>query len=121
MAKMKYEYDENGNRYIVSIDGEKAFAHEIYVNGKRVKKGKGEIDICTHENGLYLKCTSYEKPALGIKPCRIAAAERIAELSDAIKRQITSTTTPNYDAIKRWANEIMNQCDVVEFDNGFDD
>lgn len=119
MSLLKYEYDKEGNRYIVTIDGKKAFAHEIYVNGQKVTKDSGEIEICTYENGLYLSCTSYEKPPLGVKPCVIAAEERISELAGAIKRQVTSTTTPNLDLVRRWANEITNQCDIVEYDNDF--
>lgn len=119
MSLLKYEYDKEGNRYIVTIDGEKAFAHEIYVNGQKVAKDSGEIEVCTYENGLYLSCTSYEKPALGVKPCVIAAEERISELAGAIKRQVTSTTIPDLDLVRRWASEITNQCDIVEYDNGF--
>ena len=41
MSLLKYEYDKKGNRYIVTIDGEKVCAHEIYVNGQKIAKESG--------------------------------------------------------------------------------
>ena len=53
------------------------------------------------------------KPPLGVKPCFIQAEERIKDLADAISRY---ANRGDYEIIKRWANEILMQCDIAEME-----
>ncbi len=53
------------------------------------------------------------KPLLGAKPCYIQADERIKDLSEAISRY---AGTGNYKTIRKWAKEILMQCDIAEME-----
>ena len=53
------------------------------------------------------------KQPLGVKPCYIQADERIRDLSDAISRY---AGTGNYKTIRKWAKEILMQCDIAEME-----
>lgn len=55
-----------------------------------------------------------DKPPLGAKPCRIHAEQRIEDLNNAILRNINSDK-PKYDLMRKWATEIVLQCDLAEF------
>ena len=55
------------------------------------------------------------RPPLGVKPCFLAAEERISDLTDGIKRQL-SAEKPDYDLIRRWSKEIGWQCELIEHD-----
>ena len=60
------------------------------------------------------------KPPLGVAPCRVVAYARISALAEAIERQLNDIK-PDVSLIKRWANEIENQCDLIEYDGYFDE
>lgn len=87
----------------------------------------GEIHVVTFNQIDILKCESCSyfqiptkdctKPPLGTKPCRIHAEQRIEDLSNAILRNIGSDN-PKYDLIRKWATEIVLQCDLAEIVDG---
>ena len=54
----------------------------------------------------------FDKPPFGCKPACVSSAERIIELSEAITRQAKDTC--NEQLIKRWATEILYQCEIME-------
>ena len=54
---------------------------------------------------------TFTKPPLGCKPACVASVERMKELSGAISRQLDDV--PNEDLIKRWATEILFQCEIM--------
>lgn len=60
-----------------------------------------------------------DKPPLGAKPCHIHAEQRIEDLSNAILRNIGSGKS-KYDLIRKWAKEIVLQCDLAEIVDGND-
>lgn len=53
----------------------------------------------------------FKKPPLGCKPACVASVERMKELSGAISRQLDDI--PNEQLIKRWATEILFQCEIM--------
>ena len=55
-----------------------------------------------------------EKPPLGARPYWIAASERIGELATAILRN-SEDASKNYQKISKWAEEIMQQCDMIGY------
>lgn len=57
-------------------------------------------------------CKAAEKTPLGCRPYYIAASDRIEELATAIHRQ--ATTQCNVTLIKKWADEIVAQCELME-------
>lgn len=52
-------------------------------------------------------------PPLCVKPYFIQAEERIKDLADAISRY---ANRGDYETIKRWANEILMQCNIAEME-----
>lgn len=54
----------------------------------------------------------YNKPPLGARPYYIMAINRIDELSKAIYDY--SQETDKTDCIKKWASEIILQCELIE-------
>ena len=52
------------------------------------------------------------KPPLGVKPYFVSATDRIEELSKAIYDY--SQETSRTSLIKRWASEIILQCELIE-------
>lgn len=74
-----------------------------------------ECKFCCHT--FYLGKHSTDKPPLGIKPCHIHAEQRIEDLSNAIVRNVGSDK-PKYDLIRKWATEIVLQCDLAEIVDG---
>ena len=52
------------------------------------------------------------KPPIGVKPFWAAAEERIKDLAEAILRY--ADDSHNYDMIKKWSNEIYEQCCMVD-------
>ena len=52
------------------------------------------------------------KPPLGARPYWVAAKERINELCEAI---IRADPSQNYSSIRKWAEEIIQQCDLIEW------
>lgn len=62
---------------------------------------------------IYATQQNTDKPPLGTKPCHIHAEQRIEDLSNAILRNIGSDK-PKYDLIRKWATEIVLQCDIAE-------
>lgn len=55
----------------------------------------------------------YDKPLLGCAPSYIPACERIQNLAEAIYR--FGATAEHYPGrIKKWAREIIFQCDIIE-------
>lgn len=57
----------------------------------------------------------WKKPPLGARPCFVLADERIKELSEAITRY---SGTGEYKIMKKWAKEIVMQCDIAEMNRG---
>ena len=57
--------------------------------------------------------SDYDKPPLGCAPSYIPACDRIADLSIAICRN-SSTAEYNLGHIRKWATEILAQCDIIE-------
>lgn len=55
---------------------------------------------------------TFTKPPLGCKPACVASVERMKELAEAISRQLESDTV-NEQLIKRWATEILFQCEIM--------
>lgn len=55
---------------------------------------------------------TFTKPPLGCKPACVASVERMQELAEAISRQLESDTV-NEQLIKRWATEILFQCEIM--------
>lgn len=72
------------------------------------KCGYEFIPIC-----IYGIDKNTDKPPLGAKPCHIHAEQRIEDLSNAILRNVGSEK-PKYDFIRKWAKEIVLQCDLAE-------
>ena len=54
-----------------------------------------------------------KKPPLGAKPYYIASGDRIHELAEAINRHAGSPNR-NLDYMRKWAREIIAQCDLIE-------
>lgn len=52
------------------------------------------------------------KPPLGACPCDMVAFERIKVLADAISRYANEGYS--YKSIEKWANEILDQCKLIE-------
>ena len=52
-----------------------------------------------------------ETTPIGVKPYYVATSERIYELSKAINNY---STTADTDKMRRWAEEIILQCDMVK-------
>ena len=55
----------------------------------------------------------YDKPLLGCAPSYIPASERIQNLAEAIYR-FGSMAEQYPGHIKKWAKEIIFQCDIIE-------
>ena len=55
-----------------------------------------------------------EKPPLGVKPYWIHSSERILDLCGAIERYTCYSIRIETDFIKRWAKEIVEQCEIIE-------
>ena len=55
----------------------------------------------------------YDKPPLGCAPSYIPASERIQNLAEAIYRH-GAFAEHNTGHIKKWAREIIVQCDIIE-------
>ena len=55
----------------------------------------------------------YKKPPLGCKPAQLVCTDRIKIVADAISRYADS---PNFNSqlVKRWATEILLQCEIFE-------
>lgn len=60
--------------------------------------------------------TLEKKPPLGCPPYWVAAGDRIKEISDAIGRY-SGNINSKYSTIRKWAEEIIQQCDIVEYLN----
>ena len=132
--KITWGYDIKEVHFVIFVDNKCYYADEIILDGVSQSRGEGEsevnaweieekmsVDCCNpHKIVIFRAKTSTKKPALGVIPCYIAAEKRIADLADGIKRQLTEEK-PNYDLIKRWADEIGNQCDVVEYDRAWNE
>ena len=54
-----------------------------------------------------------KKPPLGARPAYVAAGERVHELAEAIVRN-SGDVQLNTSLIKKWAGEIMAQCEIVD-------
>lgn len=55
-----------------------------------------------------------------IEPGYIYAQNRVIKLISRIKEELFATSEPNYDKVKRWADEIHTQCSVIKFDRRYD-
>ena len=55
-----------------------------------------------------------KKPPVGAKPASIWAGERICELAGAIDRYANDDVKGNRITIKRWAEEIIAQVEIIE-------
>lgn len=53
-----------------------------------------------------------KQPVLGVAPYYIVAEIRIKNLTGAIQRQFEQK--PDLKLIKKWAQEIVIQCEVIE-------
>lgn len=63
----------------------------------------------------------YKKPPLGCKPSWLSSCERIEELSKAIIRDVNGAVTKDTNGVhkdtsnvKKWATEILYQCEIME-------
>ena len=56
--------------------------------------------------------TMADKIPIGTKPYYIAASDRIEELSQAINRYVYLPHST--ECIKKWAKEIIYQCELIE-------
>lgn len=127
--KISWVYSLRDNGFYISLDKTTYYAHKLFIDGNEQEHECGEREIITwamteeyvpHAVIEFKAVSKCEKPALGVMPCYIAAEKRISDLTDAIKRQIKAEK-PNYDLIKRWADEIGNQCDLIEHDRSWDE
>jgi len=96
--------------------------YNTYIKGFHCKKSRN-LDIYSGTHECHIKggfefdenildgSTVLSKPPLGVKPCYIQAEQRIKDLADAISRY---ANRGDYEIIKRWANEILMQCDIAE-------
>lgn len=82
---------------------------------------------CIHEHNQTQDCMhcsraytdEYEgKPPLGIAPYYIIAQSRISSLAQAIDRYALEAKAET-GVIKKWAKEIVAQCDLVEIKLAF--
>jgi len=126
---MKWTYNCLTEEYLIKIEDKVVKSNFLYIDGKKMLHEDGEALVEKYDvipgqvttfYGYCAKDAETKKPPLGVIPCQIAAENRISDLTDGIKRQIKSEK-PNYDLIKRWANEIENQCDVIEYDRNWDE
>ena len=69
-----------------------------------------DVDNMYENSGLNNK---YEKPPLGCATFDMIAGDRIHELSSAIDRY-SSESKDNIDLIRKWAKEIILQCDLID-------
>lgn len=132
--KISWGYDLKNENFVMWFDNTCHYANEIVIDGEMQPHKEGEAEITTwaivtdtqFANGKTYKTLTFkaytkaEKPPLGVIPCYLAAEKRIIDLADAIKRQLKAEK-PDYDLIKRWANEIENQCDLIDYDRCFDE
>lgn len=71
----------------------------------------GQVYEC---NGFHnIDTIQISKPPEGAKPYYIVAGNRIHELAEAIDRY-SDTPKGNLSCIKKWAKEIIAQCDLIE-------
>lgn len=56
---------------------------------------------------------AYKKPPLGCKSSWISSCERIAELSEAITRNINGVHK-DVKNVRKWATEILYHCEIME-------
>lgn len=66
-----------------------------------------------HIKGGFKEKGSTDKPPLGVKPCYIQSSERIKDLAEAISRY---ADRGDYQVLRKWAKEILMQCDVAEME-----
>ena len=58
----------------------------------------------------------FKQCPIGVTPYWIEAGNRIVDLSEAIIRY-SENVKKNYRYIRKWAEEIVQQCDLVEYLN----
>lgn len=98
------------------IDAKKIIKEQKkYMEDEISKKFPNGIKAGEYPKHEYCECVTepIEKPPLGVKPYFIQAEERIKDLADAISRYVNRG---DYEIIKRWANEILMQCDIAEME-----
>lgn len=93
-------------------------AKETIEEQKMLLQSAMEISFCDklrkeREESEESQKHTISKPPLGVKPCYIQAEERIKDLADGISRYAHKG---DYEIIKRWANEILMQCDIAEME-----
>ena len=129
MFYIEWAYAVYKDKYIIKVENNVIRSDLLYIDGEEMPRDDGKALVERYDvipgqvTSFYGYCTKdaeNKKPPLGVMPCQIAAENRISDLTDGIKRQIKSEK-PNYDLIKRWANEIENQCDVIEYDRSWDE
>ena len=102
---------------------------EVQINLKQIQKDKTDKlinDPIIKESALKLFADGQEvgtmtpvqesndkKPPLGARPYYIASGDRIHELAEAISRHAGSPNR-NLDSMRKWAMEIIAQCDLIE-------
>lgn len=129
MIYIEWAYAVYIDKYIIKAENNVIRSDLLYIDGEEMPRDNGKALVERYDvipgqvTSFYGYCKKNEeikKPPLGVMPCQIAAENRISALTDGIKRQLKSEK-PNYDLIKRWANEIKNQCDVIECDRNWDE
>lgn len=53
-----------------------------------------------------------------MRSCKEVVRERIEELCEGIKEEVAGEF--RLELIKKWANEIDNQCDVIRWDKDYE-
>lgn len=83
--------------------------HEKFKLGEIIKYTPSEI-----QDLLYQMPTHAEKPPLGVYPYWIVYEDRIKDLAGGIIRY-SDRLTDRTDAIRLWAKEIEELCDVTDY------
>lgn len=128
MVDLNYKYNPKNYKFMITVEDLDTLKKTDYqADGLKIDElpagyEQGELraydfKVETLEDGfLMARCKKvYEKPAIGVKPCFVASEMRIMELVKGIERQLDSGS-PNHKLIKRWASEIVGQCDLIEAD-----
>ena len=82
---------------------------DLNINKNIEKANKTSAEIIAEK-----MAKKYNKPPLGAPPYWFSIENRIAELGEAILRYNADGITIHTDSIRKWANEILAYCNLIE-------
>ena len=128
MILIEWTYNCLAEEYLIKIEDKVVKSNFLYIDGNKMLSEDGKALIEKYDvipgqvTSFYGYCTKngeIKKPPLGVMPCWLYAETRIRDLAGAITRQLDAEKV-DLHTIKQWANEIMNQCELIERDKNLD-